>query len=351
MQIKRYSRIEPMIFIWFMLPYTFLINLLLFGSCVLGSAGGFFSRLGISLLYFAVIYSLFGMVAVLVKKRFPGDHELFRRIVILLPLFSAMNLLTVQGVYLLYENLSIEGCQVRRYMEWWVTGYGCLMSAILTFINEAGVGWEKWKMAMTETDRLQSAYQKSRLLSLKRQLHPHFLFNCFNSLSSLIQENEKEAEKFLDELTKVYRYLLKGAEEQLIDLEEELKFIDSYLYLVRTRFGAALEVRVETDLAYRVKKIAPMSLLIVLENIIYRNAFSKSHPLHIEIRTQPGARLLISNTLQPKPHAEDGHDQEEGLDDLIGKYRLLGGPEMEIRETGTSRTILIPLSEKNDTLS
>ncbi|MBS1661210.1 MAG: histidine kinase [Bacteroidetes bacterium] len=349
MQIKRYSRIEPMIFIWFMLPYTLLINLLLFGSCVLGSASGFLSRLGISLVYFALIYSLFGMVAVLVKKRFPGDHELFRRIVILLPLFSIMNLLTVQGAYLLYEGLSLEGCPVRRYMEWWVTGYGCLMSAILTFINEAGVGWEKWRAAMRETDRLQSAYQKSRLLSLKRQLHPHFLFNCFNTLSSLIQENEEEAEKFLDELTKVYRYLLKGAEEQLIDLHEELRFIESYLYLVKTRFGSALEVEIDTDMAYWIKKIAPMSLLVVLENIIYRNAFSKTLPLQIEIRTQPGSGLVISNNLQPKPFAEEGYDQEEGLDDLVSKYRLLGGPVVEIQETAKCRTIMIPLIEKTET--
>ena len=348
MQIKRYSRIEPMIFIWFMLPYTVLINLLLFGSCALASAGIFFVRLGCSLLYFALIYSLFGMAATLVKKRFPGDHELFRRIAILLPLFCVMNILTVQGVYLLYERLPMGDCTVRRNMEWWVTAYGCLSSAILTFINEAGVGWEKWKTAMTETNRLQSAYQKSRLMSLKRQLHPHFLFNCFNTLSSLIQENEKEAEKFLDELTRVYRYLLKGAEEQLVSLEEELKFIDAYLYLVRTRFGAALNVNIEVPEQNRIKKIAPMSLLVVLENIIYRNAFSKAHPLCITITTPQETLLQINNTLQPKSVPGDGFDQEEGLDDLIGKYRLLGGPEMEIHETPSCRSILIPLIEKNE---
>jgi len=347
MQPKRYSRTEPMIFIWFMLPYTVLIDLLLFGSCCFSSFPIFITRLGISLLYFAAIYSIFGMAAVLVKKRFPGDHELFRRIGILLPLFCVMNLLTVQGVYWLYEKLPLAGCAARRSMEWWVTGYACLASAILTFINEAALGWEKWKAAMMETDRLQNAYQKSRLMSLKRQLHPHFLFNCFNTLSSLIQENEKEAEKFLDELTRVYRYLLKGAEEQLVDLREELKFIDAYLYLVRTRFGPALEVDIRVDKNEETKKIAPMSLLIVLENIIYRNAFSKAEPLRIDIQTRIDGSLLIQNTLQPKPVTGDGPDQEEGLDDLVGKYRLLG-PEMIIQETASCRSVYIPLIEKNE---
>jgi hypothetical protein len=337
-----------MIFIWFMLPYTVLINLLLFGYCTLSSPGVFFRRLGVSLLYFAVIYSIFGTAAMLVKRRFPGDHELFRRAGILLPLFCVMNLLTIQAVYLLYEALPLGSCPVQRSMEWWVTGFACLASAILTFVNEAGLGWEKWKAAMAETDRLQSAYQKSRLMSLRRQLHPHFLFNCFNTLSSLIQENEKEAEKFLDELTRVYRYLLKGADEQLVDLGEELKFIDAYLYLVKTRFGPALEVTTGIGKGEETKKIAPMSLLVVLENIIYRNAFSKAQPLRIDIRTSDDGSLVIKNTLQPKPVTGDGPDQEEGLDDLVAKYRLLGGPGMAIHESTSCRSVLIPLIENNE---
>jgi hypothetical protein len=341
-----------------MTPYTVLINLLLFGPCVLSSARNFFIYFGASLLYFTGIYALFGMVAMLVKKRFPGDDELFRRIGIFLPLFSVMNMLTVQGVYLFYENWRIGICSVRREMEWWVTAYGCLASAILTIINEAALGWEKWKNAMNETNRLQSAYQKSRLMSLKRQLHPHFLFNCFNTLSSLIQEDEQGAGKFLDELTKVYRYLLKGEEEQLVSLQEELKFIDSYLYLVKTRFGTALRVVIDVESQEGKKKIAPMSLLIVLENIIYRNIFSKTQPLQIDIRTERGEgsmslplkSLIICNTLQPKPVTGDGFDQEEALDDLVSKYRLLGRPEVEIHESPTRRSVIIPLIELNELL-
>jgi len=355
---KRYSKIEPKIFVWFMTPYTVLINILLFGYCVFSSVRTFFLYFGVSLVYFAIIYSVFGVVAVLVKKRFPGDDELFRRIGIFLPLFCVMNLLTVQGVYLMYEKLPPYGCPVRREMEWWVTAYGCLASAILTFINEAALGWEKWKNAMTETNRLQNAYQKSRLMSLKRQLHPHFLFNCFNTLSSLIQEDEQDAGKFLDELTKVYRYLLKGEEEQLVSLHEELKFIESYLYLVKTRFGTALRVAVDVGPEEGKRKIAPMSLLIVLENIIYRNVFSKTQPLQIDIRTEketggalPALRsLIICNTLQPKPVTGDGFDQEEALDDLVSKYRLLGRPEVEILESHTRRSVIIPLIEVNELL-
>jgi len=227
-------------------------------------------------------------------------------------------------------------------MEWWVTGFGCLSSTIITFLNEAVVGWDKWKSSVTETGRLQSAYHKSRLLSLKRQINPHFLFNCFNTLSSLINEDEKEAEQFLDELTKVYRYLLKGDDEQLVTLAEELKFANSYLYLNKTRFGTALEVEINIRDEDKLKKIPPFSLQVIMENIIYRNAFSKSSPIQINLYTNNKNALVIKNTLHPKP-VKDIMDYEEALDNLINKYRLLFKPEVEVYETATHRMVILPL--------
>ena len=143
-----------------------------------------------------------------------------------------------------------------------------------------------------------------------------------------------------------------------MSLSEELKFIDSYLYLVKTRFGAALRVAIDVDPHESTKKIAPMSLLIVLENIIYRNVFSKAEPLQIDIRTERAVggalpslpSLMIANTLQPKPVTGDGFDQEEALDDLVSKYKLLGRPEVEIHESPTRRSVVIPLIELNELL-
>jgi two-component system LytT family sensor kinase len=268
---------------------------------------------------------------------------------LMLPVFYLMNVLSVQCIYILYESINWISCSPLRSMEWWTTGFGCLASTMLTFINEAAAGWDKWKTSVTETGRLQNAYQKSRLLSLKRQINPHFLFNCFNTLSSLISEDEVEAEQFLDEMTKVYRYLLKGDEESLVSLDEELKFIDAYLYLSITRFGSALDTAINVEEKSRHKMIAPLSLQVILENIIYRNAFSKTNPLHIHIYTNTGNTLVIHNTLQPK-NSSDAMNYEEALDDLVNKYRLLSKQEIAIYETATQRDILIPLIEKEEVL-
>ncbi|MES1214396.1 MAG: histidine kinase [Bacteroidota bacterium] len=342
MQVNRYSNKEPLVFAWVMAPYVFFMNWLMFGNCIFSSLTIFFTGFGLSIVYFALIYFLFGIVAVLIKKRFPGDGEFFNRIGTMLPVFYLMNLLMVQGIYLFYENNSLLPCNPLRANEWWLSGFACLCSTVITFINEAMVGWEKWKASVTETSRLQNTYQKSRLLVLKRQINPHFLFNCFNTLSSLIHENSAEAEKFLDELTKVYRYLLKGDAEQLVTLGEELHFIQSYLHLNQTRFGSALQITINVAKVNTEKNLPPLSLQVILENIIYRNAFSKAEPLFVTIYCHENKELIIENNVQPK-HVKDTIDYEEGIDNLINKYHLLSQLQIEIIETKTERKIILPL--------
>ena len=95
--------------------------------------------------------------------------------------------------------------------------------------------------------------------------------------------------------------------------------------------------------------IAPLSLQVILENIIYRNAFSKATPMHIHIYTNLKNTLVVHNTLQPK-NSSDAMNYEEALDDLVNKYRLLSQNEVEIYETATQRDILIPLIEKEEIL-
>ena len=142
-------------------------------------------------------------------------------------------------------------------MLWWAIVYGCIVSTALTFINEGVANWEEWKASLSETEKLKNAYRRSKLLGLKGQINPHFLFNCFNTLSGLIQENETKAEKFLDEMTKVHRYLLRSDDELLVPVAEELKFARSYLYLSKERFGNALEASITIDEALMQKLIPP----------------------------------------------------------------------------------------------
>lgn len=346
MAIKRYSRREPLVFFWIMVPYIIFMNLLIFGGCIFQSAGCFFKSFGISSLYFSIVYGLFGWVAVLIRNRYSAPGELFLRVRVMLPVFYLMNIIAVHGVFHFYDWIRVIECQSGHERIWWTILYGCIMSTVITFINEGMANWEDWKNSLAEGDKLKNAYQRSKLLGLKGQINPHFLFNCFNTLSGLIQENEAEAEKFLDEMTKVHRYLLRGDDEFLVPLADEMKFAHAYLNLTKARFGEAIQVHISLPPTMMNLRIPPLSMQVILENIIYTNALSKKTPLTIWISTGDQKHLTITHTLHEKIIVQN-LNLDEGLDNLVIKYRLLNAEEVKITESGTRREITLPLFDPN----
>lgn len=342
MSVKRYSSQEPVVFAWIIIPYITFMNLLIFGTCIFDTLPVFLKIFGISTLYFFIIYSVFGSVAVVIKNRYPGPGDLFRRISLMLPVFYVMNFGAVTGAFYFFKSLSILHCVPRMDMIWWTILYGCIMSTLITFINEGMANWEKWKSSLSESEKLKNAYQRSKLLGLKGQINPHFLFNCFNTLSGLIEENEQQAEQFLDEMTKVHRYLLRGDDEYLVPLQDEMKFANAYLNLIKARFGSAINSVVDLPDHMMRKQIPPLSMQVILENIIYTNALSKKEPLTIRIACDEHDHLIVTHSLHEKTIVQN-LNVEEGLDNLITKYRLMNMEEIEITETASQRTFMLPL--------
>ena len=189
---------------------------------------------------------------------------------------------------------------------------------------------------------------RSKLLGLKGQINPHFLFNCFNTLSGLIHENEEDAEKFLDEMTKVHRYLLRNDDDFLVPVVDEIKFAQSYLNLIKARFGNAINTTVNITRETLQQFIPPLSLQVILENIIYTNALTKKQPLQIRIDYDKDNHLLITHSLHEKIIVQN-LNVDEGLDNLIRKYNLLNVEGMQIAESDGMRTIVLPLFTSNKT--
>lgn len=340
--MKRYSKSEPKVFAWIGPPYIFFMNLIIFGWCPFNSPGCFLKIFIANTIYFFVAYGFFGSVAVTIQKKYPAGADLFKRIRIMLPIFYFLNMLAIYGNYHLFSNVIHLGCRPDSKMIWWGVLYGCIMSTLITFINEGFSNWNDWKASLSENEKLKNAYQRSKLLGLKGQLNPHFLFNCFNTLSGMIEDDHEEAENFLDEMTKVHRYLLRGGDELLVPLSDEVRFARSYLYLTKARFGPAVEFSIAIDPALLKMEIPPLSLHVILENIIYNNTMSKRNPLIIEIRDTLANEISVSHNVLDKVIVQS-LNQDEGLDNLIRKYRLLGSKEIVARETMLVREITLPL--------
>lgn len=265
----------------------------------------------------------------------------------MMPIFAFINILMITGIYAYYKIVHFTACPPITQNFWWAVLFASVSSTVITLLNEAVVNFHSWKRSITETEKLKNAYQKTKLLGLKGQVNPHFLFNCFNSLSSLISEDQQAAERFLNEMTKVHRYMLRGDDELLVTVEEELRFVQSYLHLIDARFGLAIQTVMEVPAICRKQYIPPLSIHIVLENIIYTNTASMESPLKINIQSEAGCTLVIKNNVRPRIR-KDSVDYEEGMDHLLNKYKLLNCPGIEIRENGAERIIYMPLIQNKE---
>ncbi len=332
---------------WVMLPYTTFMNLLVFGTCIFSSVALFFKSLFFSGIYLLIVYMVFGLVAIVIQKRFPSPGDMLKRIRILLPLFYVMNVIAVSWLFYLYNYFQVLDCTPIQSMLLWAIIYGCVMSTIITFINEGVANFEGWQASVTETEKLKIAYQRSKVLGLKGQINPHFLFNCFNTLSGLIQEDNTRAEMFLDEMTKVHRYLLRSDDELLVPLENEIKFAESYMYLAKERFGGAIKIMINIDDKALQKKIPPFSMQAILENIIYTNGLSKDNPLTITITSEENDKLSVVNSIHPRIVVQD-FNIEEGLNNLLSKYDMLNAGAISIHQDDNERTLLIPLFDNEE---
>lgn len=339
--LPKYSTKDYVVMPLVVLPFTFCINAAAFGTRYFSTVSFFVLATVVCGICFSLYFIICGAVAVLMKKRFPGEEQLSVRLSVMIFSFLVMSGLFLVALFNLFA--SIRFFQFSFSGDVFVWSYFSLgiINVFLTFLMEGVDRYENWKRKQQETDLVKASYRRSRLLGLKSQVNPHFLFNSLNSLSSLISENEETAEKFLDEMSKVYRYMLRGEDDSLVTLETELKFLQSYYYLLQARYGTGLQVRVQVREADKEKYIPALTLQVIIENAFTQNSIQKNNPLLITIATEDDFLILRYN-LQPKLVQED-FDAEAGLDNLVGKYHLLEENGVQITDADGHRTLLLPL--------
>ncbi|MDF2191063.1 histidine kinase [Paraflavitalea sp. CAU 1676] len=201
----------------------------------------------------------------------------------------------------------------------------------------------KLRYTEKEKERLEKEKLRAELNQLKGIVNPHFLFNNLNSLSSLISENPASAEYFLDELTKVFRYLLRNNQSEVTTLGQEMLFIQSYYHLLQTRYGAGIRLEVQVDRQYEAWLLPPLTLQLLIENAVKHNRLQKDQPLHIEIVSLPGNLLMVRNTLSKREGAVESTGQ--GLHNINARYKMLQLPGVKVEKDDAYFKVTIPLIE------
>ncbi|MEI9945300.1 MAG: two-component regulator propeller domain-containing protein [Chitinophagaceae bacterium] len=189
--------------------------------------------------------------------------------------------------------------------------------------------------ARLEKDKTEIQYQH-----LINQFNPHFLFNSLTSLNSLIYENKELASEFLEQLSKVYRYLLTHKETQLVTLETEIDFVKNYIALLKTRFENGLQIEMNIPEGLLQRKVVPVTFQLMIENAIKHNVIDEGSPLVIHFFADE-KYLYVSNNIQKKGYVETSN--RKGLNSLQVLYKYLSSLPMTINETTEKFTISIPL--------
>lgn len=212
---------------------------------------------------------------------------------------------------------------------------GLLPTFIVTLLYETVFFFESWKINVRKTEALARENVQTQLDSLKSQLDPHFLFNSLNTLSFLIDDNEP-AQKYLEHLADVYRYVLVSRQKDTVSLQEEMDFVNAYIYLNKIRFRENLMLESYISPKSLDKKIIPLSLQMLVENAIKHNIVSKEKPLTItisDIMLEDKGYLVVENNFQEKKTFEKS--TKVGLQNISNRYQLL-----------TSKLILIEKNER-----
>jgi sensor histidine kinase YesM len=212
---------------------------------------------------------------------------------------------------------------------------------IESIIYETTFYFSKWRQTVMETEQLKKSNLQSQLESLKNQVSPHFLFNSLNTLSSLIEEDAQQAIKFVNELSRVYRYLLQSNEKELSTLKDELDFLHAYYFLLKTRFSEGIQLQTNIDDTVMGYLIPPLTLQILVENAVKHNIVSQSRPLLIEIELTNDNRIIVKNNLQRKTLNVESNGM--GLSNISAKFRLLNQPPIDIKDDDKEFTVTIPL--------
>ena len=228
------------------------------------------------------------------------------------------------------------------YKTWWFRTFLLLIFAgiVISFYRYRLSQREKILVLQNKAQLLEKEKTMVQYESLKQQLNPHFLFNSLTSLRSLIKTDTKTAAGFLDGLSKVYRYVLKSGDNDMVPLKDELDFVRTFVELQKTRFKEGLQVKICVAEDKYNKYVAPVTLQGLIENAIKHNTADTESPLLIEIFTEDN-RVVVRNNLQRYRIVETSN--KKGLAGLQSLYHYYSDTPVEITDDANYFTVKIPL--------
>ena len=226
--------------------------------------------------------------------------------------------------------------------------YASLVTLLFHLMYAVFYFFKAYQRHWMEAQELKQVSTQAQLQLIKSQINPHFLFNNLNVLSGLIIKENPVANEFIEDFSKVYRHILSSQTQELVSLDSELEYVQSYVRLLEKRFPNSLLIKFNIASGQRKQLIIPVALQMLIENAIKHNIVSSSRPLYITI-TANETGLIVSNNLQKKEAVE--YSSMIGLQNIQKRYELISGKLVQVESTETLFSVTLPLLYPNEQAS
>lgn len=214
-----------------------------------------------------------------------------------------------------------------------------LISFIISLIFTAIGFFTAWKRSFLQAEKLKVEMLAYKYESLRNQINPHFLFNSLNVLSDLVYDDQAMAVKFIQQMSDLFRYVLDSRDKELVPLKDELEFIRSFTFMLKTRFEDKLKI--EIDLAANPDDyIVPMTLQLLIENAVKHNEVSEAFPLTIFVRKN-GDTLEVENNLQLKKVNDES--TKTGLKNITQQFAFFSEIPIKIITSDEKYVVRVPI--------
>jgi two-component sensor histidine kinase len=277
----------------------------------------------------AYLWAIFTPLILWLARRFRIErHHLTRHLLIH---FAAMSVL-VAVIRTVFDAVTMPPSSAFPDFTWpkWIRSVeqnfdtGTLLYSVIVLVEHSFVYYRKYQQGLVNSARLQTQLVQAQLRALKMQLHPHFLFNTLHTITALVHEDPELAERTIARLSELLRLFLANSTVHEVPLSEELRILDLYLEIERTRFEDRLSVLFEVPAELREAMVPNLVLQPLVENSIRHGVGKKSTPAWISVSAEKcDEALVLRVTDNGTGVGESGKDSSQtGMGLAITKGRL-----------------------------
>lgn len=279
-------------------------GLVCFGTVLFQSPGNFIKGYIPTFLLVTTFHTALVQISYAMRRRFPTHKDTAKRLFSALVLYLLTSFFAIHFSLWIYDSVGLLGIRKTPALT-----FRCMVVAVVGNLINAVMydlfyTFAKMKEALVAKEGLQKEHLQQQFDALKTQVNPHFLFNNLNTLSELIEEDADAADKFLNEMSKVYRYMLRSRSHTWVPLQQELYFLQSYFYLYTVRYGSRIIFQNKINTEQQELQVPSLSLHLVVEEAVRSTQFSKTDPLVICLASKEN-NVVVTHAYKPKHRLMD----------------------------------------------